>query len=150
MTYNRFDDSMKGPVLVNAEVGRSILSLSVGIHPKEILSVFPPQGVHLSGTFKEISTRKRAVDSETVTIHPGGSTLQSLTNVIRVRPETIVQSFDLLERHSYFCKLISLSRVLPRILDQQCEYAKGRSFPWGLTHWDMLLGWYRIRRRRRR
>ena len=52
MTYNGFDDSMKSPVLVNAEVGRCILSLSVGIYPKKILSVFSPKGVHLGWTFE--------------------------------------------------------------------------------------------------
>lgn len=53
MTYNCFDDNLKSPVLVNAEVGRSILTLSVGIYPKEILSVFSPQSVHLSWTLKQ-------------------------------------------------------------------------------------------------
>jgi hypothetical protein len=52
MTYNRFDDSLKSPILVDAEVGRAILSLSVGIYPKEVLSVFPSEGVHLGWTFK--------------------------------------------------------------------------------------------------
>ena len=41
MTYNCFDDSLKGPVFVDPEVGRAILGFSVGIYPQEVLSVFP-------------------------------------------------------------------------------------------------------------
>jgi hypothetical protein len=59
MTYDRFNGNLKSPILVNAEVGRSELSFSIGIHPKEVLSVFSPEGVHLSWTFEQISTRER-------------------------------------------------------------------------------------------
>lgn len=75
MTYDRFNDSLESPILVNAEVGRSELSFSIGIHPKEVLSIFPPEGVHLSWTFKQISTRGRVVNAKSITIHPRGPTL---------------------------------------------------------------------------
>ena len=52
MTYDCFDDGLKGPILVDAEVGRTVLGLSVGIYPKEVLSVFPSKGVHLGWTLK--------------------------------------------------------------------------------------------------
>jgi len=52
MTYNRFDDSQKSPVLIDTEVSGTILSLSVGGYPKEVLSVFPSEGVHLRRTFE--------------------------------------------------------------------------------------------------
>jgi len=55
MTYNCFDDTQKGPVLVDAKVCRAIFGLSVGIYPKEVLSVFPSEGVHFSWTFEQIS-----------------------------------------------------------------------------------------------
>ena len=53
MTYDGFNDSLKGPILIDAEVGRAILGLSVGIHPKEVLSVFPSKSVHLGWTLKQ-------------------------------------------------------------------------------------------------
>ena len=56
VTHNCFDDTQKSPVLVDAEVRRAIFGLSVGIYPKEILSVFPSEGVHFSWTFEQIST----------------------------------------------------------------------------------------------
>lgn len=52
MAYNRFNDSQKGPILLDAEIGRAVLGFSVGIYPEEVLSVFPSQGVHLSRAFK--------------------------------------------------------------------------------------------------
>jgi len=52
MTYNCLNDSQKSPVLVDTEVSRTILSLSVGGYPKEVLSVFPSEGVHLCRAFK--------------------------------------------------------------------------------------------------
>jgi len=53
MTYDCFDDGLKGPILIDAEVGRAILGFSVGIHPKEVLSVFPSKSVHLGWTLKQ-------------------------------------------------------------------------------------------------
>jgi hypothetical protein len=70
MTYNCFDNGQKSPVLVDAEVGRAILSLSVGVYPQEVLSVFPSEGVHLSWTFKRNQHCGRAVGVKSNTIHP--------------------------------------------------------------------------------
>jgi len=53
ITYDCFNDSLKGPILIDAEVGRAILGLSVGIHPKEVLSVFPSKSVHLGWTLEQ-------------------------------------------------------------------------------------------------
>jgi len=52
MTYNCFNDTQKGPVLVDAKICRAVFSLSVGVYPKEVLSVFSSEGVHFSWTFK--------------------------------------------------------------------------------------------------
>ena len=77
MAYDCFDDGLKSPILVDAEVGRAILGLSVGIHSKEVLSVFPSEGVHLGWTLNEVSNpaRGRALGVKSITIHPRGSTL---------------------------------------------------------------------------
>ena len=53
MTYDRFNDNLKSPIFVNAKVGRSVFCLSISIYTKEILSVFPPEGVHFCWTFKQ-------------------------------------------------------------------------------------------------
>ena len=70
MAYNCLDDSQKSPVFVDAEIGGTILGLSTGIYPKEVLSIFSPEGVHLCWTFKRMSIRGRALGVESITIHP--------------------------------------------------------------------------------
>ena len=70
MTYNRFDNTQKSPVLVDAKVCRAIFSLSVGVYPKEVLSVLPSEGVHFSWTFERISTCGRTLCVESITVHP--------------------------------------------------------------------------------
>ena len=142
MSYDCFDDGLKGPILVDAEVGRAILGLSVGIYPKEVLSVFPPKGVHLGWTLNEVSNpaRGRAFGVKSITIHPRGSTLQSLANVVRVRPEAIFRPFELFEGYPHFCKLISLTGVLTGIFEEKREYAECRSFTRRLVHCWGLLG----------
>ena len=52
MTYDGFNDNQKGPVLLDAEIGRAVLGFSISVYPEEVLPVFPPQGVHLSRAFK--------------------------------------------------------------------------------------------------
>lgn len=70
IAYNCFDDAQKSPILVDAEVGRTILSLSVGAYPKEVLSVFPSESVHLGRTFKQISACGQVPGVELLTVHP--------------------------------------------------------------------------------
>ena len=71
MTYDRFDDSQKCPILIYAEVSRTVFGFSVGVYPKEILSVFPSKGVHLSWTLEQnqYSTRGWALGAKSITIH---------------------------------------------------------------------------------
>lgn len=70
--YNGFNDSQKGPILIDAEVGRTIFSLSIGIHSEEVLSVFPPECVHFGWTLKQNQCFRSWEDSgaKSVTIHP--------------------------------------------------------------------------------
>lgn len=72
MTYNCFDDSQKSPILVDAEVGGTIFSLSAGVYSKEILSIFPSKCVYFGWTFKQNQCFRswEGLGAKSVTIHP--------------------------------------------------------------------------------